>query len=962
MSSLAQRDTSGTFTQNVVLGEGPEAITRRTRAFKVFPLPDAPDGRKRFRVGGSVGPIHYRLNPFSAVEQYKEIDLTIGAGRGCDLEMMANGYQIQCWHSRPNAVSAEEPLYVMRFLRAGHWVEVSPIALYYQNDLGQRQAVGALKGGVKAAVDNDAYSVRYADAFGPGLSLRYQLVPDEFYPVVEIASAAALPAPTIDPHGLRLVKLFSIRWDTDTDPVALTHADKLNPGELTLDKSKFDSAVKVEQTTAFPAEAVVDVAARTERRQAWWWKPPRCWDSSEEVQDVPTKWEWAENQGQFAVAVSVAVADLDHVIYPVYLDTTPIGEEQVGAQTDDAGAYGSTYPGTSTLLSLTQSYLYFGAGTSTFYMFGARFTTIPIPKDATIDSASLSLRSYTNSSVQLDITIAAEAADSAVTFDTVPTHSVVTAYNAKGAQSAQWDVGTAAWVTDGWYQSSDIAAVIEEVTDRAGWSSGNDLALIVYNTSSDRPGSSEYRRCHSYDQSGNVSGPKFNASYTEGGGADVTVFPAALTLTAAVQGPIPVITSSPSALALTAALPTPEPVVTSTPAALALTAAVLAPTETGTAVVEPSTLALVAALLAPEPTVISTPSPLAISAALGAPEPIITMMPSVLALTAAVEAPGVIAGAIVEPAAVPLTAALLTPEPVVTMTPAALALSIAVEAPEPTIIATPGALSLNAALEAAEPVVVTTPAALVLTGAVETPTTIAGAVVEPSVVSLTATVLAPEPTIITSPASLALTLALLDPEATVVVTPAALALALGIEAPVPVIIASATALALTLGLPVPVIIATTIGDVIVLPAALAMTLGLLVPDPQVSVQPNALALTATLEAPVPTIIIAPDALALVLNLETPVVTAGAVVLPATLALTLGLQTPAYAVIVTPVALSLTATVESPTVTATAIVLPVALALSLGLPSPVVVVVSSELMRQRRTLRITGSRIGTRQIL
>ena len=75
MATLASRDTSGTFSAGVGEVELPEA---RTRAFKKFALPNAPDGRKRFRVGGQVGPVHFRLNPFDAREQYEEIDLDLG--------------------------------------------------------------------------------------------------------------------------------------------------------------------------------------------------------------------------------------------------------------------------------------------------------------------------------------------------------------------------------------------------------------------------------------------------------------------------------------------------------------------------------------------------------------------------------------------------------------------------------------------------------------------------------------------------------------------------------------------------------------------------------------------------------------------------------------------------------------------------------------------------------------------
>jgi hypothetical protein len=581
MASLVSRDTSRAFTHDEQRGESPELVSLRTRAWKVFPVSEefwrsqppepiyaslrvqqarrflitflgewpregekptdaatlleasdlgwildetrvrdeyeAMARREHFRAGGNVGPIHYRLDPWDESEQFEEIDLDLLPGKDCDWEVRSNGYQVQAWASRQNDVDKATPSYVVRFTRAGHWVEMAPLGLYWTNDAGETEDAGRLVPGIEGKPDDEAHTLTYPDAFGPGLHWRVNITPDHLYPTIILDKE--LPAPSIDPRGLRLVKSVALRWD---DVAALSGVvQTAAPAELKTDPATFTAVEAVAALKLAPIAAEVqklDKDAQPVTRQAWWMQTPRAWDSGEgeEHQEIPVKWELVESGGAWAAHFSVAAEDLEHKVYPLYLDTD-IGEEQVGASADDAETNGYTWPGTTTFNG-TADVLKLGVGyNDVFHGSGVRFQTVPIPQGATIDSASISVKQISEYYLteQTDITIYAQAVDSGAAWaQTTNEPGLATRTTA----STQWNIGTTAWVWKEWYQSPDIKAVVKEITDRAGWASNHHLNLLIYNTSTDNKQYS-YRWAGSYDSSGNVSGAKLNVSYTAGGAA-----------------------------------------------------------------------------------------------------------------------------------------------------------------------------------------------------------------------------------------------------------------------------------------------------------------------------------------------------------------------------------------------------------------------------------------------------------
>jgi hypothetical protein len=122
---------------------------------------------------------------------------------------------------------------------------------------------------------------------------------------------------------------------------------------------------------------------------------------------------------------------------------------------------------------------------------GLRFTGIDVPQGAQIAKATLKICAHSSGlSAQVNVAIHAEDADNVGPFDSSHRPNNVATTDA----SRTWDWNTT-WSSDTWYESPDISAVIQEVVDRAGWSSGNAIAI---NCAAENSPSSD-RKFWSYD-------------------------------------------------------------------------------------------------------------------------------------------------------------------------------------------------------------------------------------------------------------------------------------------------------------------------------------------------------------------------------------------------------------------------------------------------------------------------------
>jgi hypothetical protein len=182
---------------------------------------------------------------------------------------------------------------------------------------------------------------------------------------------------------------------------------------------------------------------------------------------------------------------------------------------------------------------------------GIRFQSVAIPAGAMISSAYIQFQVDEVNSGDAQLVIRGQAADDASTFDNVSgdisSRSVTNALS--GWSPPDWpDVGVAG--VD--QRTPNIAAVVQEIVNRSGWSSGNSLAVII-------TGSGE-RTAESFD--GDESGaPLLHIEYSV---IPPTPTPTNTPEPTATNTPSPTATSTPVATATNTATPTSTPASTAT--------------------------------------------------------------------------------------------------------------------------------------------------------------------------------------------------------------------------------------------------------------------------------------------------------------------------------------------------------------------------------------------------------------
>lgn len=104
---------------------------------------------------------------------------------------------------------------------------------------------------------------------------------------------------------------------------------------------------------------------------------------------------------------------------------------------------------------------------------GLRFQNVTIPNASTISAATLTVDVNALTYDDPDVDIWGEDTDDAAAFTTASNN-----ISGRTATTAvvQW---TASSVGTGAEVSPDISSIIQEIVNRAGWASGNDLALIL---------------------------------------------------------------------------------------------------------------------------------------------------------------------------------------------------------------------------------------------------------------------------------------------------------------------------------------------------------------------------------------------------------------------------------------------------------------------------------------------------
>lgn len=107
-----------------------------------------------------------------------------------------------------------------------------------------------------------------------------------------------------------------------------------------------------------------------------------------------------------------------------------------------------------------------------------RFTEVQIPGHVRVVNANLEInRTYQAGSEPLGITLRGAAQDNVPNFQTQPPLAVPTTQ-----ASVSWTISST--TPTGWLPSPNLASLVQEVVNRAGWQSGNALALLLANDAS----------------------------------------------------------------------------------------------------------------------------------------------------------------------------------------------------------------------------------------------------------------------------------------------------------------------------------------------------------------------------------------------------------------------------------------------------------------------------------------------
>ena len=212
------------------------------------------------------------------------------------------------------------------------------------------------------------------------------------------------------------------------------------------------------------------------------------------------------------------------------------------------------------------------AGSKTASYSGIRFNNVSIPSGATITSAKIRFYSSQGQWLTISMSMAMELTANSAAFSSAskPSQRVLTTNKVAHSSNTSWAANT-------WYSLDEMAPVLQEVVNQAGWKSGNSLSIILKGS-----GNSWGRKIVAGWASAVNNGPQLLVTYTGGSGTATPVPP----------------TATPTALPATAT-PTRTPTATPLPATPTLT-----PTRTATATSLPptSTPTILPATATPTPT------------------------------------------------------------------------------------------------------------------------------------------------------------------------------------------------------------------------------------------------------------------------------------------------------------------------------------------------------------------------
>ncbi len=457
-----------------------EVLSKRNRTSKTKRLHIDGQPTNKFSWDGQVGtPVHYK--DAGAIWQDIKTELLpstrsiVGFGNPA-FEMVENEYEMFVL----GALSSGVPIVRYVSKNTDYWVQFAAHNLQWTNDLDQISLIATPP---TTATQISGDEAKWPNAYGTGRDIRYIAGAGRMQKWLDVVSPLPVPPQFIIDGGNPVVVYAEIvevhldlevwvngaKWDEKSEVGAATEIEFRSPdGQV---QFVFPVAMGYHEGTAEDASIIGTLHLK-------------------------------KSGARLYITARFPLSWLQSATYPVHLDTTV--DKQVAASADDCLVGDAGYSS----FSLTNvNFLCGSPAAGTYYKSAARFLAINIPQGATINVAYLTLRCRYAGAVPLYTLLKAQDADDANTFSNQADFDTRT-----WTTGLDWDI-TVDWVVDTDYNSADFASKIQLVINRAGWVSGNDLAVLWQG---DGYVSGKRLYGYSYDASATYA-PKLHIEYTAGG-------------------------------------------------------------------------------------------------------------------------------------------------------------------------------------------------------------------------------------------------------------------------------------------------------------------------------------------------------------------------------------------------------------------------------------------------------------
>jgi hypothetical protein len=444
-------------------------------------------GPNKFILDASVGAWNYKA-PWKGVTEWTEIV------PGWEAAVAPWEYQSAQAEYDVKAVTDITAGQVVEWCRDAACIALQPMALNWTNALDQIQQISMPSAASVFFLEET--TLGWDEAYGRGLQISFRLGNTQLREELRIDSWNSLPPPAafILDGGAPVLELNFV----------LDVPDGL---DLWVDGQAWDKKTTTDTPNAIEFRGANGTAfyALT---------PTACDSDTEEPECIKGVLRLKKQGGSLYISKRIDYSWLTAATYPVTID--PPLDLQVGAETDDAWRRLTT-----SAWDLTNDYNRAGAWDGSFYAEGSgmRFTGVAIGQGDTIDVAYITITArISDAGTVCNTRITAEDVDDAATFAD-DSAAFDARYATHTTAVVDWDA-IASWTAESEYNSPSTVSVVQELVDRVGWSSGNDMVFFWqdFDNRSTITSGNPVRRGYSY-KTGSTKAPKFHVEFTAAGGA-----------------------------------------------------------------------------------------------------------------------------------------------------------------------------------------------------------------------------------------------------------------------------------------------------------------------------------------------------------------------------------------------------------------------------------------------------------